>query len=79
MSTVVTSKGQVTIPKYCRELLGIVPGSLVDFELTDDGHIILVNTAKKMPVKSRFAALRATATVKMRTDDILKLTRGDDK
>jgi len=77
MSTQVTSKGQVTIPKHCRELLGIGPGSLVDFELTVDGHVMLVKTDKKTPLRSRFTNLRASATVKMRTDDILKLTRGD--
>ena len=30
MSTTVTSKGQVTIPKPVRDLLGIVPGSKVE-------------------------------------------------
>jgi AbrB family looped-hinge helix DNA binding protein len=32
MSTTVTSKGQVTIPRRVRDLLGIGPGSKVDFE-----------------------------------------------
>ena len=33
----VTTKGQVTIPKEIRDRLGIVPGSEVDFVLTNDG------------------------------------------
>jgi len=42
MSTTVTSKGQVTIPKRVREQLGIVPGSAVDFEAGPDGSVVLV-------------------------------------
>jgi len=41
MAATVTSKGQVTIPKPARDLLGIEPGSKVDFERTPDGRIFL--------------------------------------
>jgi len=33
----VTAKGQVTIPKAIRDLLGIEPGSNVTFALAEDG------------------------------------------
>ena len=39
----ITSKGQVTIPKEIRERLGIEPGSVVEFEPTQDGRVVLVN------------------------------------
>ena len=42
MSTTVTSKGQVTIPKPVRDRLNIKPGSQVDFELAEDGRVVLV-------------------------------------
>jgi AbrB family looped-hinge helix DNA binding protein len=79
MSTTVTSKGQVTIPKRVRERLGIVPGSKVEFEPQADGKVVLVRkgAARRRP-RSRFAALRGTATVSMSTDEIMALTRGDD-
>lgn len=40
MSTKVTSKGQVTIPKRVREALGIKPGSRVDF-VVEEGRVVL--------------------------------------
>lgn len=42
MPTTVTSKGQVTIPKRVRELLGIGPGSVIDFERGKDGRVVVV-------------------------------------
>ena len=82
MSTQVTSKGQVTIPKRVREHLGIRPGSAVDFEAAPYGRVMLIRKpgrvggGRRKP--SRFAALRGTATVRMSTRQIMALTRGGD-
>jgi AbrB family looped-hinge helix DNA binding protein len=75
MSATVTSKGQVTIPKRVRDLLGIGPGSKVDFEHAADGRIVLVKQGKKAP--SRFAKLRGRAGKGMSTDEIMALMRGE--
>lgn len=77
VATNVTSKGQVTIPKKVRDLLGIGPGSAVEFELADDGRVVLVKAAGAL-APSRFARARGRATAKMSTDEIMALTRGDD-
>jgi len=37
MKALVTSKGQITIPKRLREKFGIEPGMEVDFSLAPDG------------------------------------------
>ena len=42
MQTTVTSKGQVTIPKAVRDLLGLHAGSKVSFRRTRDGRVELV-------------------------------------
>lgn len=76
MSTSVTSKGQVTIPKRVREALGITPGSAVEFELRAEGEAVLIPVGRVKRAKSRFARLRGTATVKMTTREIMALTRG---
>ena len=78
MSTNMTSKGQVTIPKRVREHLGIGPGSAVDFELTDGGEVLVrpARPGRRVRRRQRFAALRGRATVQMRTEEILALTRG---
>ncbi len=39
MKSVVSEKGQVTIPKACRDRLGLRPGTILDFE-TRDGKLI---------------------------------------
>jgi AbrB family looped-hinge helix DNA binding protein len=76
MSATVTSKGQITIPKRVRDLLGIKPGSLVDFERGKDGRIVLVKVGKKAG-PSRFARLRGHAGKGLSTDDIMAMTRGE--
>ncbi|HRJ62152.1 MAG TPA: AbrB/MazE/SpoVT family DNA-binding domain-containing protein [Azospirillaceae bacterium] len=76
MVATVTSKGQVTIPKRIRDRLGIVQGGAVDFEMTDDGRVVLVNVGAR-PV-SRFQSLRGRAGAGLTTDQIMALTRGDD-
>lgn len=82
MSTHVTSKGQVTIPKKVRDHLGIRPGTAVEFEAAADGRIVLVKKSGRAGAakrkRSRFAALRGTATVRMSTRQIMALTRGED-
>ncbi len=75
MATTVTSKGQVTIPKRVRDLMGIKPGSKIDFERASDGRIVLVKLGRKAP--SRFAKFRGSAGKGMTTDEIMALMRGD--
>jgi len=76
LSTTVTRKGQVTIPKHVRDLLGIGPGSQIDFERAPDGRILLVKVDKKAR-PNRFARLRGHAGEGLSTDEIMAMTRGD--
>ena len=72
----VTTKGQVTIPQMIREKLGITPMTEVDF-IEEKGRVYLVKKKGVDIANSRFRNLRGIATIKMTTDEIMALTRGD--
>lgn len=73
----ITSKGQVTIPADIREKAGFDPNSEVDFVI-ERGKVIL---RKHIESKTRggklVAHLRGKGTVKMSTEQIMALTRGE--
>jgi AbrB family looped-hinge helix DNA binding protein len=77
MSTTVTRKGQVTIPKRVRDYLGLGPGSKVVFEVAPDGRIVLAKEGETRP-ESRLARWRGALKGTMTTDELMALTRGDD-
>jgi AbrB family looped-hinge helix DNA binding protein len=77
----ITSKGQVTIPAEIREQAGLLPNTEVDFDF-DGKKVTLTRAAKpsKKPTRGEqlVARLRGRGDVKMTTDEIMALTRGDD-
>ena len=78
MGMLVTSKGQVTIPKKVRDYLGITPGTSVEFDLGRDGEVVVHKTGGKRRRKpGRFSRLKGLATGGMSTDEIMALTRGE--
>ena len=79
-----TSKCQVTIPQDIRQLAGLVPGSEVEFQFKN-GQVLLEKVAsdgaqrrKRILATLGDVAGSATANREMRTDDILRMTRGED-
>ena len=72
----VTIKGQVTIPQEIREKLGITPAVEIDF-IEEKGRIYLVKRKGQAKKIHKFSKLRGIANVKMTTDEIMNLTRGD--
>ncbi|ABW26083.1 AbrB/MazE/SpoVT family DNA-binding domain-containing protein [Acaryochloris marina] len=69
----VTTKGQVTIPRNVREILGIMPETEVEF-IEENGRFYIEKVNDRKATK-KFKKLRGIATVKMSTDEILDLTR----
>ena len=78
MPTTVTSKGQVTIPKSVRDLMGLQPGSRVSFRRMPDGRIELVAEEQGRAPERPLAGLRGHAGKGLTTDEILAMTRGEN-
>ncbi len=78
MASRVTQKGQVTIPLGVRAKLGIEPGSVVAFDMDPDGRVVLRKIGGEAP-PSRFIRLRGRAGRGLTTDEVMALTRGDEK
>lgn len=82
MSATLTIKGQVTIPKKIRDVLGLAPGSAVEFDVDEQGRILIRKAGQKpsRPIhrRDRFDRARGRATVKWRTDELMRLLRGDE-
>lgn len=77
MTTTMTVKGQVTIPKPVREALRLGPGDGVDFDVNRDGQVVVRKAGSRPAVKrDRFELARGKAQVKWRTDDLMALLRG---
>ncbi len=72
----VTTKGQVTIPQHIREKLGIAPATEIDF-IEEGERVFLVKRKGPKAAVRKFKQLRGIATVKMTTDEIMALTRGN--
>jgi AbrB family looped-hinge helix DNA binding protein len=76
----ITSKGQVTIPVEIREKLALLPNSEVEFEIV--GQTVRIRKVRRAKGqgrrgKSLVARLRGKGSVRMSTDEILALTRGE--
>ena len=75
MGHTLTSKGQVTIPKAVRDMLGIGPGSEIEFGI-ENGNIVIRKAGVREPLKSRFDSLVGMAGPGPSTDEVMEVFRG---
>jgi antitoxin PrlF len=79
----ITEKGQVTIPGAIRRKDGLLPGTEV--EIVSDKHGVHIlpkvdgrgRTRRQEEVAAALDRLRGSATIKMTTEEIMALTRGE--
>jgi AbrB family looped-hinge helix DNA binding protein len=71
----ITTKGQVTIPAAIREELGLLPYTEVEFEVTGDAVLMRKVAQNRRRGRRLVDHLRGRGSVRMSTDEILKLTR----
>lgn len=73
-----TSKGQVTIPQTLREQFGLHPLTEVAFEAAKGGVLIKpAPAARRQRMQAWLRRARGRATVRISTDEIMRLTRGE--
>lgn len=72
MKSVISSKGQVTVPREVREKLGLQPGTIVTFEIRDGVALLKKGGAGPHPVD----ALNGTLALDRSVDELLDEMRG---
>jgi len=77
----ITSKGQVTIPQAVREKAGLHPHSEVEFEVRDNGEVLIRAVAGPInSVRAAFDRVRGSANAaqfkNMGTDEFMAFLRG---
>ena len=76
----ITSKGQVTIPQAVRERTGLLPNTDVEFVIDGDDVRIVKAVSSVRPSRGTRAVQRLRGSgsrIRMSTDEILALTRGE--
>ena len=75
----ITSKGQVTIPKEMREAFGLLPGTEVEFVPGESDIRVRKAAGGRRRGEEVVAHLReAGKNYTMTTDEVMRLTRGED-
>ena len=74
----ITTKGQVTIPQFMREQLGLLPNCEVEFDIVGDSVRVRKARGSRRRGDAIVERLRASAGRNgMSTDEIMALTRGE--
>lgn len=74
----ITTKGQVTIPKHLREEYGLLPHTEVEFRPAKDGVKIIQCRSQKGRGWALVEHMQGRSTKRMKTDELMKMTRGED-
>ena len=74
----ITSKGQVTIPQEMRERYRLHPQTEVEFAASELGVVIRPARTPQRRFKEWLDLAKGSATVKITTDEVMQLTRGED-
>lgn len=72
MKSIISSKGQITIPAAVRGKLGLLPGTHVKFEIQQHGVLLRKGSAGKHPVDRVYGSLH----LRKRVDALIDEMRG---
>ena len=74
----ITSRRQITVPQRPRLKLGLLPNTEVVFEETADCVAIRPKTSKRAQIEERLRRVRGVVDGGLSTDEVMRLTRGED-
>lgn len=72
MHSIISEKGQITVPKRLRERLGIRAGDRLEFS-EERGHIVVSKAASQDPVSAVYGILGQSRA----TDEVMRELRGE--
>ena len=74
----ISRKGQVTIPQPLRRKFGLLPNTEVAFEEADGCVLIRPVLGKRAVIEERLRRARGIADGGLSTDEVMRLTRGEE-
>jgi antitoxin PrlF len=78
MTTTITVKGQVTLPKDVREAVGLKPGDKVEVRATASGGVYIEKPGTSRSYRERLEALAKRRPIRdMTTDEFMQFSRGE--
>jgi antitoxin PrlF len=78
MTTTITVKGQVTLPKKVRDVVGLKPGDKVEVRATASGGVYIEKPGTSQSYRKELEALAKRRVIRdITTDELMKMTRGD--
>ena len=79
MNRILTAKNQVTLLKKIRDDVDVSPSERVTSEPMPDRPVAIAAASPSKNIRvDPIASLRGSATRKMKTDAVMRLTRGED-
>ena len=72
MRSSISSKGQITVPIEVREKLGLLPGTVVHFEVVEGGALLRKGEKNKHPIDAVYGILHLDRAV----DSVIDEMRG---
>jgi antitoxin PrlF len=78
MTTTITVKGQVTLPKKVRDEVGLKPGDKVEVRATASGGVYIEKPGASRSYRERLEAVAKRRPIKdMTTDEFMEFSRGE--
>ncbi len=78
MTTTITVKGQVTLPKKVREAVGLKPGDKVEVRATATGGVYIEKPGASRNYRQRLEAVAKRRIIRgITTDELMEMSRGE--